>query len=67
MAVSFMCLSGLVEETATNWTLGAFPTCKALHQEEVIKGDSNFQRNNLYVCFKTVKGLKGGVISDNEL
>ncbi|CAK9096668.1 unnamed protein product [Durusdinium trenchii] len=40
MAVSFMCLSGLVEETATNWTLGAFPTCKALHQEEVIKGDA---------------------------
>ncbi|CAK9098993.1 unnamed protein product [Durusdinium trenchii] len=27
-------------ETATNWTLGAFPTCKALHQEEVIKGDA---------------------------
>eukprot|EP00913_Durusdinium_trenchii_P032302 g30245.t1 len=29
-----------VAETATNWTLGAFPTCKALHQEEVIKGDA---------------------------
>eukprot|EP00434_Breviolum_minutum_P036725 symbB.v1.2.032554.t1/scaffold3922.1/size48298/6 len=26
-------------ETATNWTLGAFPSCKSLHEESSIIGD----------------------------
>lgn len=29
-------------ETATNWTLGAFPSCSSLHQEENIIGDPKY-------------------------
>ncbi|CAE7364569.1 appA, partial [Symbiodinium necroappetens] len=33
-------------ETATNWTAGAFPSCDALHAEDVIYGDPDKQLFN---------------------